>query len=131
MSLECDAPFLQADGGVRGAGGGHADNERHLGFAGAALPRVSNRDVTICMESVNDETFTVTGYGWLLLMVTGICAVSDHVDVFRRRDGHAVDEQDRAGCAPSAIIVLLEFSPPNACRAMMVWAFVELPCSRC
>lgn len=43
---------------------------------GAGTCTVSNRDVTICMESVSDETFTFTGYGWLLLMVTGIFAVS-------------------------------------------------------
>ena len=59
---ECDAlPVLQAERGVRGAGGGHADNERHLASPCAGTSTVSKREVTICMELVNDETFTVTG----------------------------------------------------------------------
>ena len=87
---------------------------------------VSNRDVTICMESVSDETFTFTGYGWLLLMVTGIFAVS--LTTFTLSVGViATPLISRAASwfAPSAIVLLEGLSPPNACRAMMVWAFVS------
>ena len=74
-SKRCTIPVEQADGGVGGAGRGHTDGERHLCLAVGSSLCSSNRDVTICMESVSDDLHS-TGYGWLLLMVTGIFCVS-------------------------------------------------------
>ncbi len=90
---------------------------------------MSKREVTICIESVSDETFTVTGYGWLLLIVTGIFAVSLTTLTFSVGVIAMPLNSSEDNCeAPSSMVLPDEASLPSACNASRLCA--ETSCLR-
>ena len=86
-----------------------------------------NRDVTISMESVRDETFTRTGYGWLFLTVTGILAVSlttvmESVGVMDTPPNMPPPSR----LAPSTRLSMLRGADESACSASVLCAALIL-----